>query len=502
MPHIQRARKHLLLNILLLSCAMLLLAVYASIISANELAATDTTGSGTETDAEQAAAQAAARQQLLLQQQAAEQAAQLAAQQPAAQKQLEAAIDPPAQDIDITPIFDFTSPANGKTIRDTLDIKGTVEIAKSVEFYLIKESSNTKFLIGPATKQSANTWSRDFNLKDTPNGTYYLIAQINNEYGLYESGKIKITLGNTESGSTPATNTTPAKNSKQEKTTVAPSTKEAPSTTQTTQTTNSTEPMIPDQIQNNAQKIYNYNGQTSNEWQKKYFENENCQKEDYCGGDADPDTDEISNNDEFRYGINPLNPDTDGDGYLDSAEIKNGFDPLKPSSSDKSDKIVFESPKEKGEIKKNIYQVNKVELIRTDDVNKLKLSGIGLPNSFVTIYIYSSLPIILTVKADINGDWSYTMDKQLEDGEHEVYVAVTDNTGKITAKSEPLPFIKTAEAVTVIEKANASERTKASLAPTQARTNSDMLLVFAIILLSLGLVFSIVNLTIIYRAEK
>jgi hypothetical protein len=42
----------------------------------------------------------------------------------------------------------------------------------------------------------------------------------------------------------------------------------------------------------------------------------------------------------------------------------------------------------------------------------------------------------------------------LENGFHEAYAAVTDNAGRITAKSEPFRFVKTAQAV---ERLDASE---------------------------------------------
>ena len=134
--------------------------------------------------------------------------------------------------------------------------------------------------------------------------------------------------------------------------------------------------------------------------------------------------------------------------------IKNGFDPLKASQGKgtKSDKIMFQSPKDKGAVDAS-YKVDSVVALSSGnpDVSsqpqKIKLRGKGLPNSFVTIYIYSNDPIIVTMKTNANGDWEYVLDKNLEDGNHEAYVAVTDNTGKITAKSEPLFFVKTAQAI-------------------------------------------------------
>jgi len=42
----------------------------------------------------------------------------------------------------------------------------------------------------------------------------------------------------------------------------------------------------------------------------------------------DPDKDNLENEDEEKYGTDPHNPDSDGDGYLDGDEVKNGYDPM------------------------------------------------------------------------------------------------------------------------------------------------------------------------------
>jgi hypothetical protein len=49
----------------------------------------------------------------------------------------------------------------------------------------------------------------------------------------------------------------------------------------------------------------------------------------------DTDQDGLSNEEEKLYGTNPNNPDTDGDGYSDGAEVKSGYDPLKKAPGDK-----------------------------------------------------------------------------------------------------------------------------------------------------------------------
>ncbi len=167
-------------------------------------------------------------------------------------------------------------------------------------------------------------------------------------------------------------------------------------------------------------------------------------------GDAitkDSDKDGISDYDEVNlYQTNPFTADTDGDGFIDSVEITQGFNPLNTQSEAL---ISYESPQESGVVREDLLAVASVSTLsfaREDGEERNALfTGTALPNSFVTLYIYST-PIIVTVKTDSDGNWNYMLDKDLEDGEHEVYVGITDNTGRIVAKSNPLPFVKTAEA--------------------------------------------------------
>jgi hypothetical protein len=170
--------------------------------------------------------------------------------------------------------------------------------------------------------------------------------------------------------------------------------------------------------------------------------------------DMDTDGDGLSDAEEIRIGTDPFNPDTDGDGFSDFEEVRNGFNPLKSASSSRGDRVVFESPKEK-RISKNAVEdrnlrVEKVERVtRADGGAVTRISGKGTPNAFLTLYVYSD-PIVVTVKTDADGNWSYELDRDLEDGNHEVYVAVTDATGRISSQSKPIPFVKTAQAISVI----------------------------------------------------
>ncbi len=119
------------------------------------------------------------------------------------------------------------------------------------------------------------------------------------------------------------------------------------------------------------------------------------------------------------------------------------------------EKVIIEE--QKGTIDTQNFVVNAVEVAEiktnpdgTKTASKIKFSGKALPNSFATLYIYS-LPIVVTVKTDSEGNWNYTLDKELEDGKHIVYVAVADVKGQVVARSNPLPFIKEASAVTLSE---------------------------------------------------
>lgn len=171
----------------------------------------------------------------------------------------------------------------------------------------------------------------------------------------------------------------------------------------------------------------------------------------------DSDGDGLSDAEEERLGTDSQVVDSDGDGFPDDEEIRNGFDPLRYSPGDKSDRIVFESPREDGagtrsEREDARYVVEKVERktsVRTGGV-VTEISGRGLPNANLTLYVFSD-PIVVAIQTDADGNWRYELDRNLEDGKHEVYVAVTDNLGRVTAQSRPLPFTKTAEAVTIDE---------------------------------------------------
>ncbi len=219
-------------------------------------------------------------------------------------------------------------------------------------------------------------------------------------------------------------------------------------------------------------------------------------------GDAvteDSDKDGISDYDEINlYKTNPFVADSDGDSFIDGVEVKGGYD---PNSSDAEALMVYESPKESGVTRDDLLFVDSITALTRDDAHvseagqvaepqKALISGKALPNSFVTVYIYST-PIIVTVRTDAEGNWSYIFDKELEDGNHEIYVGITDNAGRMVAKSSPLSFVKKAEAFTKVDSAAAA--VEAHEIEPDLVSHNIVFLLGSVLVVMLGLILIIIG---------
>ncbi len=196
----------------------------------------------------------------------------------------------------------------------------------------------------------------------------------------------------------------------------------------------------------------------------------------------DSDGDELSDMEEISLNTDPFNPDSDGDGFLDGQEVESGYDPLKAGPSDKK---IYGDPrkfKPKGE---DVYKVERVEPIKLAAGEPgLKIEGKGLPDSFVTVYVFSSA-IVMTTRTDGSGNWSLSLDKTLSDGYHEVYVAVTNNQGEITSRSDPLVFLKSGEKVAAI--VLGAFPTEETIFPAKAVEKRFLLLIVGIIAFGIGI---------------
>ncbi len=223
---------------------------------------------------------------------------------------------------------------------------------------------------------------------------------------------------------------------------------------------------------------------------------------------VDTDADGVTDYDEINiYHTDAQNGDTDQDGFTDGAEllartnpsggmrIATGFGtsaPVIAASTDES--VPFVNPMISGKTEHTLLTVKNVEVYEVATTTegevtarKLKFAGTALPNTFVTLYIFSE-PIVVTVKADGAGAWVYTLDKELPDGTHQVYSTLTDAGGRILAKSEPLPFVKQAAAVSLGSALLTPEATQPGFF-----TGASLYAMLAILVGILGIALSIIG---------
>ena len=239
-------------------------------------------------------------------------------------------------------------------------------------------------------------------------------------------------------------------------------------------------------------QINTYLSETTSKLQELTLRNENILKERVGDSiNSDSDRDGIVDYDEVNlYKTNPFAADTDNDGFIDSAEITLGYN---PHNSAPEALVTYQSPKETGIVREDLLTIDTITTLSSDSSDgkpRAFISGSALPNSFVTLYVYST-PIMVTVKTRSDGSWNYIFDKELENGDHEVYVVIVDNAGGVLAKSEPLAFVKTAEAFTRADALSAAleaQNTQPSFA-----NRSDILFVASVIIVSLGLVLLLIG---------
>lgn len=175
----------------------------------------------------------------------------------------------------------------------------------------------------------------------------------------------------------------------------------------------------------------------------------------------DEDGDGLPDDVERRLGTDPRAPDTDGDGFSDGQEVRNGYNPLGAGALDDAPRGVekamiegraLEEPRGAESLVDPSFTIA-AEAAGPDaeasEEEVIRLSGVAAPNSVVTIFVYSYLPVVVTTTTDENGNWTYDFGSKLAEGRHEAYVSINDDTGKLVAASSPLAFfVREAQAVT------------------------------------------------------
>lgn len=215
---------------------------------------------------------------------------------------------------------------------------------------------------------------------------------------------------------------------------------------------------------------------------------------------VDSDQDGLPDDMEKRLGTNPDNADTDGDSYKDGEELKNNYNALGQGELKAAfapiDEAIIQNktlgqPKAEGETTEDMTIESVANISDKQDIpdEGYNFSGQAEPDSTITLYVYSDLPLVITTKVDRYGNWQYELKESLIEGEHEVYVAVNDNTGKVVKKSKPLNFfISEAKAVTVEDFVSAVKFEQ----QTETESLAKIYIIIASITVALGILLFIV----------
>lgn len=395
-------------------------------------------------------------------------------------------IKPPAQ---------IVIEGNKLDLKDRVKVKVKVEEAEEVSLFIRRKESLVDILINKLIKSGDDEWQYEFNSKDQPNGDYILFVRVKNIFGEYKSDELLIKINNPILQITEVQEVVENLSNQIQQSVSQMSTsseekeeiknqiiqkldkeiekikeyKKEPIKEQQKQLTPQVLQVVPQEVKVRLNERFNPQLKTESTTSESVVadvtQSTSTQNQAMLASAEelnkvieqrieDLDNDGLTNEVEISiYKTDPLNADTDNDGFIDGLEVFSGFAPDVPSPADK---IIYEEPKSSGIEKPDIYKVKEVKLeIKTDEKGeliskKLVLKGTALPHSFVTLYIYS-LPTVLVVKADEFGNWEYHLEKDLGEGEHTVYVALTDNKGKVVEKSAPLKFVQQAQAISIVD---------------------------------------------------
>ena len=353
----------------------------------------------------------------------------------------------------VTPEVEIEVNGNQRGLSGERRITVDVEHAERVDVVLVRSGSHVEYFIGTARRHNDDDWRLDWNTRETPNGSYQLRAVVRNDFGTYTSLGPTVVVSNEFAGATQDLST-------------------------------ATE--LPREVQEDIEE-------SLAELEEELAE-VSGQEPVTLSTDIDADGDGLPDSAEEQLGTDPNNPDSDGDGYIDGLEVARGYNPLIASPGDK---IIFTQPVDDvGEVKEAVYSVANVTIAEEEGQEVTVITGRARPLTFVTLYVYSD-PIVVTVRTDEFGNFNYRLKSTLPDGEHRVYVALADSNGIIVEKSQPLAFVKTAQAITIDEEAaQSSARTPGS--PLEPRT----IIMLTLLVVGIAIVVVIAVMVYVLRQTK
>lgn len=204
---------------------------------------------------------------------------------------------------------------------------------------------------------------------------------------------------------------------------------------------------------------------------------------------VDSDNDGLLDYEEINfYHTDNKRADSDSDGVVDGIEVSLGFNPLDATPEAVID---YYSPLERTYTDVDLLGISNIAPLLVYETNEEKpkiqteITGYSLPDSFVTIYVFSE-PTILVAKTNDNGFFSITLSRELADGQHKAYIALTDNYGRIIVKGDTYGFLKNGPTFSRSDSTQTASLLEANSAIDQ--TNFNPYTIMSLGLVSLGLI--------------
>jgi hypothetical protein len=161
------------------------------------------------------------------------------------------------------------------------------------------------------------------------------------------------------------------------------------------------------------------------------------------------------------------------------------------TSSKPPQNVPQEIPANEGEVTKDFavtaIAVTETKIDTTTNAPTAKViefQGHATPDTYITLYIYST-PIIVTVKTDAQGNWKYSLNQELEDGDHHIYVAQIDNSGTVVAKSDPILFTKAAASAQLVSS------DAVPIQPQKVNFFQEYFMIIALVILAIAIIIGL-----------
>lgn len=173
------------------------------------------------------------------------------------------------------------------------------------------------------------------------------------------------------------------------------------------------------------------------------------------------------------------------------------------TSSDVAAEPEYQEPRTAGVTRDDLLQVQTIATTTTASTTAPTgiLRGTALPNTTIRLFIYSN-PVVVTLNTNSDGTWEYQFDTELADGEHEVYVALTDGVGQVIARSNPFRFTKTAQAFSPVDRITAGQVSQSNQTGVSLMNWPLIYLIVALSIVVIGFLIMLVGATIRSREDK